>query len=188
MNLEKFAKNGQIRPILRIGNPALIKPCLDVDIKSIDTMNIIQDMAATIQSMTGIAGLAANQIGFQKRIMFYQVVPSRADEYNPQGVDPMFLINPYYKPVGTEKITAWESCLSTPGLAAEVERYTIVHLTALEWKGQDFCAIDRLVKGYEARVIQHEIDHLDGIVYLSKRKNPQGISYVEEAKEFHIPK
>ena len=172
--------------MLKAGNPDLLEVCVDVDVKSNETMAMIHDMAATVQDIGEIAGLAANQIGYKKRILFYQVVPSRGDAHNPDGVAASFLLNPYYKPVGKEKITRWEACLSTPGLAAEVERYATVHLTAIGWKGQEFYEVNQLVHGYEARVLQHEIDHLDGIMYLSKRKAPQSIAYLEEAKEFHM--
>ncbi len=186
MNLKNIAKKGTVCSVLRMGNPDLLKTSTEVDVESVDAMNIIHDMAATIESIGEIAGLAANQIGYRKRVIFYQVVASRADEFNPKGVPPSFLINPYYKPVGKEKITRWEACLSTPGIAAEVERYATIHLTAIGWNGEEFYSVDRLAHGYEARVLQHEIDHLDGIVYVLKRKTPQGIAYIEEAKQFHM--
>tara|TARA_R110002050_G_scaffold118195_2_gene235437 strand:+ start:61677 stop:62228 length:552 start_codon:yes stop_codon:yes gene_type:complete len=179
MEIKNIAKGGRIRPIIRMGNPLLTKISDDINPESKETMSIIKDMAATIIDVGQIAGLAATQIGYLKKIIYYQVVASRGDSYNPEGVKPVFLINPTYKSVGAEKIVKWEACLSIPGLAAKVERFLSIHLKATGWDGESFYDIDKIIHGYEARVLQHEIDHLQGILYVLKRISPSSLSYIE---------
>jgi peptide deformylase len=186
MNIKEIAEKGQILLTLRMGNPLLKIVSEEVNPDSSESMKIIFDMAATINSLGEIAGLAAIQVAYPKRILFYQVIPSRGDMYNPKGVKPSFLINPTYRPVGEEKTLRWEACISTPGIAVEVERYNSIHVEAIRWNGFEFSAVNKIFYGYEARVLQHEIDHLDGIIHITKRKTPKSVSYVEEAQEFHI--
>ena len=154
-----------IRTILRMGDPRLLdlsKPISDVPSKDLD--QLIEDMLETMQAYNG-AGLAAPQIGVLQRLVVFGV----ADEakinkrYPDTAPVPMtILINPEIEPIGDEVIESWEGCLSIPGLRGLVPRYAKIRYKGQDPKGN---LIDREVEGFHAIVVQHECDHLDGILY-----------------------
>jgi peptide deformylase len=120
----------------------------------------VQDMFDTMAALNG-AGLAAPQIGDALRVVIFGF------EANPRypDVEPVpttVLVNPVLEPLGEEREDGWEGCLSVPGLRGLVSRYK-----RLRYRGFDACGIeiDRTVEGFHARVVQHECDHLDGILY-----------------------
>lgn len=121
---------------------------------------LIADMADTMQAMNG-AGLAAPQIGVGLRVVMFGIVanPRYPDaEPVPQTV----LINPAITPLDTEIEDGWEGCLSVPGMRGLVPRHRRLRYRGFDAYGK---AIDRTVHGFHARVVQHECDHLDGILY-----------------------
>ncbi len=150
-----------IRPVLRMGDSLLLQKAAPV--KQFDTPELhalIQDMEDTMQHMDG-AGIAAPQIGASLRVVIFGV-----------GVNPRYpdaeqvpytvLINPTITPIGSEMEDGWEGCLSVPGMRGVVPRYNRLHYTGFDQYGKP---IDRMVSGFHARVVQHECDHLDGILY-----------------------
>lgn len=150
-----------IRPVLRMGDPLLLQKAAPVE--RFDTPGLhtlIQDMEDTMQHMDG-AGIAAPQIGVSLRVVIFGV-----------GVNPRYpdaeqvpytvLINPTIMPIGSEMEDGWEGCLSVPGMRGVVPRYSRLHYTGFDQYGKP---IDRMVSGFHARVVQHECDHLDGILY-----------------------
>ena len=150
-----------IKPVLRMGNPLLLQRA--EEIAQFDTPELhalIQDMQDTMAHMNG-AGIAAPQIGVSQRVVIFGV------GHNPRYPDAeqvpyTVLVNPVLEPIGDSKEEGWEGCLSVPGMRGIVSRYSRLHYTGFDQYGNP---IDRLVSGFHARVVQHECDHLDGILY-----------------------
>ena len=122
--------------------------------------NLLRDMRDTMEDLNG-AGLAAPQIGVGLRVVIFGI------EANPRypEADPVpftVLINPQLTPIGDEIEAGWEGCLSVPGMRGLVPRYRHLRYTGFDARGQP---IDRTVDDFHARVVQHEVDHLDGILY-----------------------
>jgi len=149
------------RPVLRMGDPRLLERSRPVE--RFDTPELhalLQDMHDTMDALNG-AGLAAPQIGEQLRVVVFGM--ARNPRYpNAEPVPYTVLINPTITPLDDALEEGWEGCLSVPGMRGLVPRYA-----QLRYQGYDqFGApIDRSVSGFHARVVQHECDHLDGILY-----------------------
>lgn len=150
-----------IRPVLRMGDPVLLQKAAPVE--RFDTPELhalIQDMKDTMAYMNG-AGIAAPQIGVSQRVVIFGI------EHNPRYPDAeevpfTVLINPVIEPIGNEMEEGWEGCLSVPGMRGVVPRYTHLRYKGFDQFGNP---IDRTVSDFHARVVQHECDHLDGILY-----------------------
>ena len=150
-----------VRRVLKMGDPLLYRKAdlvQEFNTPALDAL--VSDMFDTMAAMNG-AGLAAPQIGVSQRIVIFSV------EANPRypDVEPVpttVLINPTLTPIGDEMEEGWEGCLSVPGLRGLVNRYQKLHYTGFD---QHAKPIDRTVSGFHARVVQHECDHLDGILY-----------------------
>jgi len=150
-----------IKPVLRMGNPLLLQRA--EEIAQFDTPELhalIQDMQDTMAHMNG-AGIAAPQIGVSQRVVIFGV------GHNPRYPDAeqvpyTVLVNPVLRPIGDLKEEGWEGCLSVPDMRGVVSRYSRLHYSGFDQYGNP---IDRLVSGFHARVVQHECDHLDGILY-----------------------
>jgi len=150
-----------IRTVLRMGDPMLLQKAAPVE--AFDTPELhalIKDMEDTMAYMNG-AGIAAPQIGVSLRVVIFGV-GSNPRYPDAEQVPYTVLINPVLDPVGHAIEDGWEGCLSVPGLRGIVPRYQRLHYTGLDPYGN---TIDRLVSGFHARVVQHECDHLDGILY-----------------------
>lgn len=150
-----------IKTVLRMGDPVLLQQAAPVT--QFDTPELhalIKDMEDTMQHMNG-AGIAAPQIGVSLRVVIFGV--GKNPRYpDAEEVPYTVLVNPVLSPVGNEMEDGWEGCLSVPGLRGIVPRYQRLHYTGYDQYGKP---IDRLVSGFHARVVQHECDHLDGILY-----------------------
>lgn len=150
-----------IKTVLRMGDPVLLQKAAPVT--AFDTPELhalIQDMQDTMEHMNG-AGIAAPQIGVSLRVVIFGV-GSNPRYPDAEQVPYTVLINPTLNPVGDAQEDGWEGCLSVPGFRGVVPRYQRLHYTGFDQYGN---AIDRLVSGFHARVVQHETDHLDGILY-----------------------
>ena len=150
-----------VRPVLRMGDPRLLQ--VSAPVQAFDTQelrDLVQDMDDTMRAMSG-AGIAAPQIGVQLRVVIFEVTgnPRYPDA---EAVPYTVLINPVITPVGDEMENGWEGCLSVPGMRGVVPRFTSLRYQGFDLTG---AAIDRTVSGFHARVVQHECDHLDGILY-----------------------
>lgn len=150
-----------IRTVLRMGDPLLLQQAAPVQVFDTPELHaLIKDMEDTMAHMNG-AGIAAPQIGVSLRVVIFGVGAN--PRYPDAGHVPYtVLINPVLHPVGDEVEDGWEGCLSVPGMRGIVPRYQRLHYTGFDQYGN---AIDRLVSGFHARVVQHECDHLDGILY-----------------------
>jgi peptide deformylase len=127
---------------------------------------LIADLFDTMAAQSG-AGLAAPQIGVSQRVVVFGV---DANPRYPQ-VEPVpttILINPELTPIGEEMEEGWEGCLSVPGLRGLVSRYRHLRYTGFDQRGNP---LDRTVSGFHARVVQHECDHLDGVLYPMRLKD-----------------
>jgi peptide deformylase len=150
-----------IRDVLRMGDERLLKKSLPVE--KFDTPELralLTDMEDTMAHLHG-AGLAAPQIGVGLRVVIF------GSDSNPRYPDApevpkTVLINPVLTPVGNEIEEGWEGCLSVPGMRGVVPRHYRLRYTGYDESGRP---IDRTVDGFHARVVQHEVDHLDGILY-----------------------
>ena len=150
-----------VRRVLKMGDPLLYRKAEPV--KSFNTPELdalIADMFDTMAALNG-AGLAAPQIGVSQRVVIFSVESNpRYPEVEP--VPSTVLINPILTHLGEEIEEGWEGCLSVPGLRGLVTRYKNLRYTGFDQHGTP---IDRTVSGFHARVVQHECDHLDGILY-----------------------
>jgi peptide deformylase len=150
-----------IRDVLKMGDPRLLEPARPVeDFASIELAQLIVDMHDTMRALDG-AGLAAPQIGVGLQVVIFEV--SANPRYpDAESVPYTVLINPRLTPLSDEEEEGWEGCLSVPGMRGLVPRHTRLRYQGLDPAGQP---IDRSVSGFHARVVQHEVDHLHGILY-----------------------
>lgn len=144
-----------------MGDPRLNQVSEAVDASEIPDLDVIvADMIDTMNKANG-AGLAAPQIGVMKRVVIFGVDENPRYPHAEQ-VPFTILINPTIEPLDDQVEYGWEGCLSVPGMRGLVARNTNVRYTGLNQNGE---RIDRTVSGFHARVVQHECDHLDGILY-----------------------
>jgi peptide deformylase len=150
-----------IREVLKMGDPRLLALSEPVgEFGTPELENLLTDMRDTMRHLNG-AGLAAPQIGVGLRVVIFGIEENpRYPEAEP--VPFTVLINPQLTPLGDLQDEAWEGCLSVPGLRGLVPRYRELRYTGFDAAGNP---IDRTVKDFHARVVQHEVDHLDGILY-----------------------
>jgi peptide deformylase len=149
-----------IREILRMGDPRLLRVSAPVTSFGADLHELIADMFETMHAAGG-AGLAAPQIGVPLRLVVFGF--DKVQRYpDAPPVPPTVLINPVLTPLSTDMEEGWEGCLSVPGLRGVVPRHARLRYTGVDQQQQP---IDRTVDGFHARVVQHEVDHLDGILY-----------------------
>ena len=150
-----------LRLVLRMGEPLLLEKAQPVTAFNTPELHaLIQDMQDTMNAMDG-AGIAAPQIGVSLQVVIFGV-GSNPRYPDAEQVPYTVLINPTLTPVGDEIEDGWEGCLSVPGLRGVVPRYIRLHYTGFDQFGEP---MDRLVSGFHARVVQHECDHLNGILY-----------------------
>ncbi|HMH17836.1 MAG TPA: peptide deformylase [Burkholderiales bacterium] len=150
-----------IREVLKMGDPRLLDKSRAVEALGTPMLReLIADMRDTMAHLNG-AGLAAPQIGVPLRVVIFGV--ARNSRYpDAEEVPDTVLINPIVTPLGEEMEEAWEGCLSVPGLRGVVRRFKRLRYQGFDELGN---SIDRTVEGFHARVVQHECDHLDGILY-----------------------
>ena len=165
-----------IRDVLRMGDPRLLRIAKPVE--AFDTPELqalIADMFDTMRSLNG-AGLAAPQIGVDLRVVIFGFTanPRYPDAI---AVPETILINPELTPLDDEIEEGWEGCLSVPGLRGVVPRYK-----RLRYRGFDAAGnlLDRTVEDFHARVVQHECDHLDGILYPMRVQDFTRFGFQEE--------
>jgi peptide deformylase len=165
-----------VQKVLRMGDPRLLQvaePVTEFNTAELD--GLIQDMFDTMAAADG-AGLAAPQIGVSKRLVIFGV------EANPRypEVEPIpttILINPRLEALAKDMDEAWEGCLSVPGMRGLVPRYTQLRYSGYDQHGKHFI---REVNGFHARVVQHEYDHLDGILYPRRIRDMINFGFEDE--------
>jgi len=165
-----------IREILKMGDARLLRTARPVTaFGTPDMVRLLQDMHDTMAAAYG-AGLAAPQIGVD-----LQVVIFGTDAVNPRYPDATpvprtVLLNPVITPIGDAQEDDWEGCLSVPGLRGVVPRWRRIRYTGLDFNGHP---IDRTAEGFHARVVQHECDHLVGVLYPMRVRDFSRFGYTE---------
>ncbi|HQR11584.1 MAG TPA: peptide deformylase [Casimicrobiaceae bacterium] len=150
-----------IRDVLRMGDPRLWERSTEVTrFGTSELTDLLADMRDTMKALNG-AGLAAPQIGVRLRVVIFGM--ERNARYPDEDPVPYTeLVNPVLTPLSDEIEDGWEGCLSVPGFRGVVPRWTRLRYAGLDPQGH---AIERECSGFHARVVQHECDHLDGILY-----------------------
>ena len=149
-----------VRRVLKMGEPLLAEAAAPVLRFDAELASLVSDMNDTMRSLNG-AGLAAPQIGVSLRVVVFEVTANpRYPHASP--VPYTVLVNPQLTPLGESQEEGWEGCLSVPGLRGLVPRFKRLRYRGFDQEGRP---IDRTVEGFHARVVQHEVDHLDGILY-----------------------
>lgn len=165
-----------IKKVLRMGHPVLKKPAEPVtEFNTAELNDLIDDMFDTMAALNG-AGLAAPQIGVSRRVVIFSVGqnPRYPDaELVPETV----LINPTIEFIGDTMSEGWEGCLSIPGMRGLVPRHEEIIYRGCDQAGKAF---ERRVNGFHARVVQHEVDHLDGVLYPQRMRNMADFGFEEE--------
>jgi len=165
-----------IREILKMGDPRLLRVAQPVAAFDTDELHLlVRDMFETMAAVDG-AGLAAPQIGVDLQLVIFGT-----DVVNPRYPDaPLVprtvLLNPVLTPLGAEEEEGWEGCLSVPGLRGVVPRWKRIRYTGFDPYGDP---IERTVEGFHARVVQHECDHLIGMLYPMRVRDFRQFGFTE---------
>jgi len=164
-----------IREILRMGDPRLLRVSEPVTrFDTVELRELLTDMFETMQAADG-AGLAAPQIGVGLRVVVFGF-ESNARYPEAAAVPRTILINPAIEPLGDAMQDGWEGCLSVPGLRGLVPRFERVRYRGFDERG---IALEREVDGFHARVVQHECDHLDGILYPMRVRDLRAFGFTD---------
>jgi peptide deformylase len=173
-----------ILKIARMGHPVLRRVAEPVaDPRAGEIKQLVADMLETLEDIGG-AGLAAPQVHVSRRVVIFRVPAERTTgrpEDPPQEL--LALVNPVITPIGDVREIGWEACLSVPGLHGAVPRWARIRYQGVTPEGE---RIDRTVSGFHARVLQHECDHLDGILYPQRMTDLRLLVFSEEGARFPI--
>ena len=176
-----------ILKIARMGHPVLSRPAAPVeDPRAPAIRQLVADMIETMEDAPG-TGLAAPQVHAPLRLVVFKVEGARAGREDGSGAEgagngavPLtVLINPEIEPLGEDKALGWEACLSVPELAGEVPRYTAIRYRGRDPEGR---TVEREARGFHARVVQHECDHLDGILYPQRMLDLKKLVFASELR------
>ena len=168
-----------VRTVIRMGHPVLrrvAEPVTRFDTRELHAL--VEDLWDTMHASGGI-GIAAPQIAVARRVVVFGL-GERGDEAGcgrSAPIPPTVLVNPVIEPLADTMAEGWEACLSVPGLRGVVPRYTRIRYTGFDAFGG---RIERVVDDYHARVVQHECDHLDGVLYPSRIRDMSTFGFDEE--------
>lgn len=165
-----------VKKVLRMGDPRLGQVAGPVEgFGTPELLGLVQDLKETMAAEDG-AGLAATQIGVPLRVVVfgYEQIPRYPDA---PPVPETALVNPVIEPLTEDMEEGWEGCLSVPGLRGLVPRYTRIRYRGFDLDGRP---IEREAEGFHARVVQHECDHLDGILYPLRMRDMGSLGFVDE--------
>ena len=164
-----------IRDVLRMGDPRLLRVARPVERFGTQELDdLIRDMLDTMRHLNG-AGLAAPQIGVDAQVVLFEITTN--PRYPDVAPIPLtVLINPVLEYLSDEQQEDWEGCLSLPGLRGRVPRYSQVRYQGYDFFGK---TIDRIVDAFHARVVQHETDHLQGILYPMRMRDLSNFGFTE---------
>ncbi|HLI13532.1 MAG TPA: peptide deformylase [Alphaproteobacteria bacterium] len=174
-----------ILKIARMGHAVLREPARAVeDPTAPEIRQLAADMVDTMEDAPG-TGLAAPQVHVPLRVVIFKVTAERVTEEAGDGPQPLtVLVNPEIEPLDENKILGWEGCLSLPGFMGAVPRFRRIRYRGFDLDGR---SIDRAAAGFHARVVQHECDHLDGILYPMRMTDLRRLGFVEEMRRFAPP-
>jgi peptide deformylase len=169
-----------ILKVARMGHPVLrtkARPLTPADVRTAQIQQLIGDMIETMVEYRGV-GLAAPQVHQDLRL-FVADLNARDDDESES--EPIAIINPEIVPVGSEVAEDWEGCLSIPDIRGKVPRFRDVKVRALD---KDGARIELRAKNFAARIIQHETDHLDGVLFFDRMKAFDSLTFYEEYARF----
>lgn len=165
-----------IHPVLRMGHPLLNQRASEVTaFNSAELDRLIADMLDTMRAENG-AGLAAPQIGVSQRVVVFGFDDNPRYREAPP-VPRTVLINPEIRPLDDTLEEGWEGCLSVPGMRGVVPRYKRIEYSGFDARGEPLCV---QAEGFHARVVQHECDHLDGILYPRRIRDFTRFGFIDE--------
>lgn len=171
--------------IARMGQPVLRRSAVPVaDPTAPEVRVLAQDMIETMHEAAG-TGLAAPQVFDGRRVIVFFVDSARAAREGPESagdtaaVPVTVLVNPDFEPLDDEMVTAWEACLSLPGLAGKVPRHRRIRYWGQDLDGRE---VVRTAEGFHARVVQHECDHLDGVLFVDRMADLATLSFTSEMR------
>ena len=166
-----------VRKVTQLGNPVLRKVLRKLkpdEIRTDDVRRLVQEMAVTMDEYDGV-GVAGNQVG-EDLSVFVMGLP-KGTKRHPDGIALTVVFNPVIRPIGDECEDDWEGCLSVPELRGMVRRHKKLELSG---HGLDGKAFKKIYDGFPARVIQHETDHLNGLVYLDRMDGLKTLAFISE--------
>ncbi len=170
-----------ILKIARMGHPVLLRPAAPVEEPTApEVRRLVADMLETMQDAPG-TGLAAPQVHVPLRVVIFTVSPERARREGGAAVPLTVLVNPEIEPLGAERSLGWEACLSVPELAGLVPRWSRIRYRGFDLDGE---RVEREAEGFHARVVQHECDHLDGLLYPQRMENLKDLVFTSELKHW----
>jgi peptide deformylase len=165
-----------ILKVARLGHPVLREKASDVEIKDIKAgkfKTLLDDMIETMHAYEGV-GLAGPQVHLPLRVFVFEVQERVAKRRGVKQLNVGAIFNATYEPIGPDRITDWEGCLSVPFLGGETPRYQRVRLRGVDHDGDP---LELEVEDFTARIFQHEIDHTDGHVYLDRMPDLRTVAY-----------
>ena len=167
-----------LRPIVRLGHPALRTPAAPVAASRLgapEIQELVDDMVETMREAHGV-GLAAPQVGVGLQVFVYEA-PN-----GPDGAIPLrTVVNPMLTPQPGELVEDWEGCLSIPDLRGLVPRHPAVRVRGLDRDGRP---LDYVAHGFEARIVQHELDHLNAVLFLDRMRDLRSLAYYDEWERY----
>ena len=172
--------------IAQIGHPILRQPTrmlTQEELLSEEIQSFLDDLVETMREASG-AGLAANQVYQSLRICAVEVRNNSRYPYRP-NIPLTILVNPVLTPASDETFINYEGCLSVPNLRGQVRRHCEVHVEALDREGN---SISTVVKGMTAATYQHEVDHLDGRIFLDRVEDPNSVVTLENFQRYCMDK
>jgi len=166
-----------IRKVAVLGHPVLRKVLRRLkpdEVRSHEMQRFVHEMAMTMEEYDGV-GIAGNQC--QEDLAVFVMGLPKGTKRHPEGIELTVVFNPEIRPIGSETEEDWEGCLSVPELRGIVKRHKKVELSGL---GLDGKAFKKTFEGFPARVVQHETDHLNGLVYLDRMDGLKSLCYMSE--------
>jgi peptide deformylase len=173
-----------VLPIVTVGDPVLRERASELsldELASDEVQRFIDDMIETMRAASG-AGLAANQVGSRRRIAVVEVPEGGNPRYPYKPPIPLtVMVNPELEPVGSDVFEVNEGCLSVPDLRGTLERWEAVRVRYLDRSGEP---VEEVRRGLTAGTFQHEVDHLDGVLFLDRVRDPTTFTTWEQFDRF----
>jgi peptide deformylase len=173
-----------ILKVARLGHPALRAPARALgreELRSAPVQRLIDDLIETMREYHGI-GLAATQV-HEGVCIFVAAISPDDEEPLPDEAEPMVFVNPVVTPVGADSVEEWEGCLSVPDMRGRVVRAREIDVTFMDRYGERLSA---RAHGHPARVIQHETDHLNGLLFIDRMTGLQSLTYLDEYARYWV--
>jgi peptide deformylase len=167
-----------VLPIVRLGHPSLRAPAEPVPAERLGTAELralVADLVDTMHEAEGV-GLAAPQVGVGWQLFVYEALDEEG-----AGIPLHVVVNPMVEPHAGELVYDWEGCLSIPDLRGLVPRHPEVRVRGVDAEG---APLDFVARGFEARIVQHEFDHLNGVVFLDRMRDLRSLAFYEEWERY----